>query len=78
MRPSPTTPITTGQATVYDKLTPIAMFVQGDLVVAVQPNSAVNDLKGGQLDFVDGLNATLFNSLQGQPNIATHVGDGGC
>jgi putative tricarboxylic transport membrane protein len=45
-QPILTTPITTGQATVYDKLTPIAMFVQGDLVVAVQPNSPVSDLKG--------------------------------
>jgi putative tricarboxylic transport membrane protein len=40
-----TTPITQGQATVHDKVTPISMFIQGDLVVAVQPNSPVKDLK---------------------------------
>ncbi len=45
-QPILTTPITTGQPTIYDKLTPIAMFVQGDLVVAVQPKSEVSDLKG--------------------------------
>ena len=51
-----------------------------DVIFHVYDNqeTMVNDLKGGQLDFVDGLNATLFNSLKNQPNIATHVGDGGC
>src|SRR5918998_2673394 len=34
-----TTPITQGQPTVHDKVTPIAMFIQGDLVIAVQPTS---------------------------------------
>jgi peptide/nickel transport system substrate-binding protein len=38
----------------------------------------VQALKSGELDIVDGLNATLFNSLEGEPNIATHIGDGGC
>lgn len=45
-QPILTTPITTGQPTVHDKLTPIAMFVQGDLVVTVQPDSPAADLKG--------------------------------
>jgi putative tricarboxylic transport membrane protein len=40
-----TTPIVQGQSTVYDKVTPIAMFVQGELVLAVQPNSPVKSLK---------------------------------
>lgn len=44
-QPILTTPITTGQPTVYDKLTPIAMFVQGDLTLAVAADSPVSDLK---------------------------------
>jgi peptide/nickel transport system substrate-binding protein len=38
----------------------------------------VQSLKSGELDFAEGLNPTLFNSLEGEPNIGTHVGDGGC
>ncbi|MCB5174223.1 MULTISPECIES: Bug family tripartite tricarboxylate transporter substrate binding protein [Microvirga] len=48
-QPILTTPITTGQPTVYDKLTPISMFIQGDLLIAVQPNSPANNLK----EFID-------------------------
>jgi putative tricarboxylic transport membrane protein len=44
-QPILTTPITTGQATVYDKLTPIAMFVQGDLALIVRADSPINDMK---------------------------------
>lgn len=38
----------------------------------------VQALQNGDLDFVEGLNPTLFNSLEGEPNIDRHVGDGGC
>jgi putative tricarboxylic transport membrane protein len=48
-QPILTTPITTGQPTVYDKLTPISMFIQGDLMIAVQPNSPAKTFK----EFVD-------------------------
>ncbi|WP_166802509.1 Bug family tripartite tricarboxylate transporter substrate binding protein [Microvirga pakistanensis] len=48
-QPILTTPITTGQPTVYDKLTPISMFIQGDLLIAVQPNSPAKTFK----EFVD-------------------------
>ncbi|HEY7386838.1 MAG TPA: tripartite tricarboxylate transporter substrate binding protein [Beijerinckiaceae bacterium] len=34
-----TTPITQGQKPVYNQLTPIAMFIQGDLIVCAQPNA---------------------------------------
>jgi putative tricarboxylic transport membrane protein len=33
-----TTPITQGQKPVYNQLTPIAMFIQGDLIICAQPN----------------------------------------
>src|SRR5918998_642237 len=39
-----TTPITQGQKPVYNQLTPITMFIQGDLVVAAQPNSPAKTL----------------------------------
>jgi putative tricarboxylic transport membrane protein len=48
-QPILTTPITTGQPTVYDKLTPISMFIQGDLLIAVQPNSPAKNFK----EFID-------------------------
>jgi putative tricarboxylic transport membrane protein len=48
-QPILTTPITTGQPTIYDKLTPISMFIQGDLLIAVQPNSPAKNFK----EFVD-------------------------
>jgi len=48
-QPILTTPITTGQPTLYDKLTPIGMFIQGDLLIAVQPNSPAKNFK----DFID-------------------------
>jgi putative tricarboxylic transport membrane protein len=48
-QPILTTPITTGQPTIYDKLTPISMFIQGDLLIAVQPNSPAKSFK----EFVD-------------------------
>ncbi|MCS0496288.1 tripartite tricarboxylate transporter substrate binding protein [Ancylobacter sp. MQZ15Z-1] len=44
-QPILTTPITQGLPTLYDKLTPIAMFIQGDLVLVVQPDSPVKNLK---------------------------------
>lgn len=44
-QPMLTTPIVQGQANVYDRLTPIAMFIQADLVVLVQPNHPANSLK---------------------------------
>jgi putative tricarboxylic transport membrane protein len=48
-QPILTTPITTGQPTLYDKLTPIGMFIQGDLLIAVQPNSPAKNFK----EFID-------------------------
>jgi putative tricarboxylic transport membrane protein len=39
-----TTPITQGQKLVYNQLTPIAMFIQGDLIVGTQPNSPAKTL----------------------------------
>ncbi|WP_051660957.1 tripartite tricarboxylate transporter substrate binding protein [Bosea sp. 117] len=44
-QPILTTPITQGLPTIYDKLTPISMFIQGDLVLVVQPSSTVQNLK---------------------------------
>lgn len=38
------TPIKEGLPTVYDKLTPIALFVEGEIVVAVQADSPLNSL----------------------------------
>jgi peptide/nickel transport system substrate-binding protein len=35
-------------------------------------------LKNGELDFAYGLNATLYNSLEGEPNIGRHAGNAGC
>lgn len=43
-QPVLTTPIVQGQPTVYDKLTPIAMFVQGDLIVVGQPDAEESTL----------------------------------
>jgi putative tricarboxylic transport membrane protein len=39
-----TTPLTQGQKLVYNQLTPIAMFIQGDLIVCAQPNSPAKTL----------------------------------
>jgi putative tricarboxylic transport membrane protein len=39
------TPIAQGVPTIYDKVTPIAMFVRGEVVVGVHPNSGINNLK---------------------------------
>jgi putative tricarboxylic transport membrane protein len=44
-QPIITTPITQGQPTVYDKITPIGMFIQGDLLIVAQPNSPAKNLK---------------------------------
>lgn len=44
-QPILTTPITQGLPTLYDKLTPISMFIQGDLVLVVQASSTVKDMK---------------------------------
>lgn len=44
-QPIITTPITQGLPTVYNQLTPISMFIQGDLVLVVQPASPVKNLK---------------------------------
>jgi len=44
-QPILTTPITQGLPTLYDKLTPISMFIQGDLVLVVQESSPVKDMK---------------------------------
>ncbi|HYJ60023.1 MAG TPA: ABC transporter substrate-binding protein [Actinomycetota bacterium] len=51
-----------------------------DIVYHIYDNqqTMVTALRNGELDFVDGLNDTLWTSLEGQPNIATHKGDGGC
>jgi peptide/nickel transport system substrate-binding protein len=35
-------------------------------------------LKAGEIDYAWGLKPGLFNSLEGEPNIATRAGDGGC
>lgn len=35
-------------------------------------------LKSGEIDFAESLKPTLWNSLKGEPNIATHLADGGC
>ena len=39
------TPIVQGTPTFYDKVEPIAMFVRGEVVVGVQPDSGINNLK---------------------------------
>lgn len=44
-QPILTTPITQGLPTLYDKLTPISMFIQGDLVIVVPASSPVQDMK---------------------------------
>ena len=48
-QPIITTPITQGQPTTYDKITPIGMFIQGDLIIVAQPNSPAKNFK----EFVD-------------------------
>jgi peptide/nickel transport system substrate-binding protein len=35
-------------------------------------------LRSGEIDFADSLKPTLWNALTGDPNIATHLADGGC
>ena len=40
------TPIAQGQATTYDKFTPLGIFVQTQLIVIAQPNHEAKDLKG--------------------------------
>ena len=39
------TPIVQGVPTIFDKVTPIAMFVRGEVVVGVQPDSGIKNLK---------------------------------
>jgi putative tricarboxylic transport membrane protein len=39
------TPVVQGTPTVYDRVEPIAMFVRGEVIVGVQPNSGINNLK---------------------------------
>ncbi|TMK13580.1 MAG: ABC transporter substrate-binding protein [Actinobacteria bacterium] len=43
-------------------------------IVYDSQEAMVQALKSGQIDFADNLNPTLFNSLQGQPNIGTVKG----
>ena len=43
-QPILTTPITQGIPTFYDKITPIGMFIQGGLTLAVQPDAPYNNL----------------------------------
>jgi putative tricarboxylic transport membrane protein len=45
-QPVLTTPITQGLPNTFEKLTPISIFVQADLVLAVQPDSDIKDLGG--------------------------------
>ena len=42
------------------------------------PEAKVQALRSGELDFADSVQPALFNSLQGQEGITTHVADGGC
>ncbi len=44
-QPVLTTPIVQGQKNTFDQLTPIAMFVQADLMMLVQPKSPFNSLQ---------------------------------
>lgn len=44
-QPMLTTPITQGLPNTFEKLTPLALFVQADLVVAVRPESEAKSLK---------------------------------
>jgi len=48
-QPILTTPITQGLPTVYDKIVPISMFIQGDLILAVRPDHPAKTMK----DLVD-------------------------
>jgi putative tricarboxylic transport membrane protein len=43
-QPMLTTPITQGLPNTYEKLTPLSMFIQADLVIVVQPDSKANTL----------------------------------
>jgi peptide/nickel transport system substrate-binding protein len=38
----------------------------------------VQALRSGEIDFAESITPTLFNTLEGDPNITTHVADGGC
>jgi peptide/nickel transport system substrate-binding protein len=51
-----------------------------EIVIRVYENQErmVQALKSGEIDFADGLNTTLWNSLEGEPNIGRHSGDSGC
>ena len=51
-----------------------------EVVLRIYTNqeALVAALKSGEVDFIDGVKPTLFNSLQNQDNIATHQADGGC
>lgn len=40
--------------------------------------SMVQALKNDEIDYAYGLNPSLYNSLEGEPNIALRAGDGGC
>ncbi|HYJ61273.1 MAG TPA: ABC transporter substrate-binding protein [Actinomycetota bacterium] len=41
--------------------------------VFTNEGTMVQSLKNGEIDFADGLSSTLFDSLRGQPSIATHA-----
>lgn len=45
-QPMLTTPITQGLPNTFEKLTPLSMFVQADLVLLVRPDFPADDLKG--------------------------------
>lgn len=38
----------------------------------------VQALRNGEIDFADGISPTLFNTLENEDGITTHVADGGC
>ncbi|GIU97591.1 MAG: ABC transporter substrate-binding protein [Actinomycetota bacterium] len=38
----------------------------------------VQALRSGEIDFAEGVSPPLFNTLKNDPNITTHIADGGC
>jgi peptide/nickel transport system substrate-binding protein len=51
-----------------------------EILIRIYPSqeAMVQALRTGEIDFAESINATLFNTLQDDPNITTHVADAGC
>jgi peptide/nickel transport system substrate-binding protein len=51
-----------------------------EVVIRVYANqeAMAQALRSGEIDFAESMNPNVFNAVQGDPNITTHIADGGC